>query len=428
MKVWLLHIGEDLPVDGPTRPYRYSYLADSLREAGHQVLRWSPTLRHNTKQFRFLTDKRVRPCDDYEIQFVHASGYRRSIGLRRLRSYRVLGRRFRELATNEARPDLIVAAIPSLEWAEAAVDVARQWAIPVVVDIRDRWPDVFANAFPAPCRPLAQFALTPFRRCAERACRGATALTAVSTSYLRWALNLAGRSRQNWDLVVPLAYQPPSFSESTRQNRIAQLRNRGIDPARPICLFAGLFERSYDLETVVTVAQQLESSRHGDVQFVLCGDGSKMRALQRKCARLRNTHLLGWVDAVLLDAVASVSAVGLCPYTADALQSLPNKPFEYMSRGLAVVSSLRGELAELLRLHGCGLTYRAGDPPSLLACLQRLFSDPKLLNSVRRNAYGTWSQNYQSRDVYSAFASHLASFVSDYHGASRPAAPTLKAV
>ena len=145
MRVWLLHIGEDLPVDGAVRRFRYSYLAEALAERGHDVLRWAPTFRHNTKRHRFADDRRVEVGPRYAIQFVHSPGYRRNVGLQRLRAYRALGRRIRGLMRREQPPDVLVAAIPSLEWADAAVAYGRARSIPVIVDVRDPWPDVFST-------------------------------------------------------------------------------------------------------------------------------------------------------------------------------------------------------------------------------------------------------------------------------------------
>ena len=212
MQVWLLHVAEQLPVDGATRVYRYGYLARALQEAGHDVLRWAPTYNHCTKQFRFLADCRVAIDRHYAIQFVHSPGYRRNAGLERLRTYRVLARRFREMATCEERPDLIVAAIPSLEWAEAAVDFGAAHGVPVVVDVRDIWPDVYLNALPRPARPLGRLALAPSYRMARRACQRAATLTAVSQSYLDWALRLAARAQQPHDMVAPLGFEPEPMS------------------------------------------------------------------------------------------------------------------------------------------------------------------------------------------------------------------------
>jgi glycosyltransferase involved in cell wall biosynthesis len=408
MRVWLLHIGEDLPVDGTARRYRYSYLADALVNAGHQVLRWAPTFRHNTKSHRFSTDARIELNENYAVQFVHSPAYRRNIGFDRLRTYRVLDRRFRQLASREPKPDLIVAAIPSLEWAEAAVDYAQAQAIPVVIDVRDLWPDVFVNGLPSLARPFGRLLFTPYYSSARRSCRGAAALTAVSQTYLDWALNLAGRSRRPSDLVVPLGFQPQSIPETTLQKNVATLRKLGIDAQRPVCLFVGLLERSYDLETVIDAARHLELDGNCGLQFVVCGDGSKMSALKRQAGGLRSVHLIGWVDAAMLEAAASISKVGLCAYTADALQSLPNKPFEYMAHRLAVVSSLPGEMATLLSRHGSGLTYRAGDALSLSGCLRSLVADPLRLEAMRSRAYETWLHNFRSCDVYAAFVEHLA--------------------
>jgi glycosyltransferase involved in cell wall biosynthesis len=409
MRVWLLHIGEDLPVDGPARQYRYTYLANALLNAGHRVLRWAPTFRHNTKTQRFAIDTRVEPAKNYEIQFVSSPGYRRNISFARLRAYRVLGRRFRQLAKQECPPDLIVAAIPSLEWAEAAVDYGRQHSIPVVVDVRDLWPEVFANALPAAARPLGRLLLTPYYRRAARACRKATALTAVSQGYMDWAIDLAGRRRDPRDLVVPLGFE--QMPREALHANIEKLRQRGIDPSRPICLFVGLFERSYDLETVIDAARRLMNSGRSDVQFVLCGDGSKMPKLKRQAADMPSVHFLGWVDATMLEAVASISTIGVCAYATDALQSLPNKPFEYMAHGLAVASSLSGEMAQLLTHHQCGLTYPAGNAAALAECLVGLLTDQRLLASLRSNAFQTWSNNFRSSGLYARFVDHLETLV-----------------
>jgi glycosyltransferase involved in cell wall biosynthesis len=411
MKVWLLHIGEEMPVDGTTRLFRYGYLARALTERGHQVLRWAPTFRHATKKFRFSADVRVPVWENYAIQFVHSTGYRRNVGLDRLRAYRILDRRFRKLSQNEVPPDLIVAAIPSLEWAAAATEYGQQHGIPVVVDVRDLWPDVFLNAFPKAARPVARILLAGYERIVRRVCASATALSAVSPSYLDWALAKAGREILPTDQVLPIGFEPETISANFTKVNLTALRERGVDPSVPICVFSGLFERSYDLETVIGAARRLQEVHRTVVQFVFCGDGSKMPALRRQAAGLKNVHFLGWIDAPTLQAALSASTIGLCAYADDALQSLPNKPFEYMASGLAVVSSLAGDLATLLDRHECGLTYSAGDASSLAGALSALLSDSHRLNAMRSNSYQAWLTQYRSRDIYARFIDHLTSLL-----------------
>jgi len=61
-----------------------------------------------------------------------------------------------------------------------------------------------------------------------------------------------------------------------------------------------------------------------------------------------------------------MSDIGLAPYgpSDDKRMSLPNKPFEYMAGGLPILSSIEGELVDLLRMHDCGVSY---DPRSVEA-------------------------------------------------------------
>jgi glycosyltransferase involved in cell wall biosynthesis len=132
-----------------------------------------------------------------------------------------------------------------------------------------------------------------------------------------------------------------------------------------------------------------------------------MPALRRQAAGLRDVHFLGWVEAPMLQAALSAASIGLCAYSADALQSLPNKPFEYMASGLAVVSSLRGDLSQLLNRYQCGMTYRAGDVSSLVNCLVDVSHDSEKRGSMRANAYRAWSQNYRSAKIYDDFVTHL---------------------
>jgi glycosyltransferase involved in cell wall biosynthesis len=415
MRVWLQHVGERLPVDGIARCYRYGYLAQALVEQGHQVVRWAPTFSHIDKEYRFTNDCQVEIQRDYSIKFVHAPSYRRNIGPARLRSYQVLGRRLTALMAQESPPDIIVAAIPSLEWAAAAVDFGRAHGVPVVVDIRDPWPDVFLNALPHAARFMGRFALRPYRRIAERICRQADALVGVSQGYLDWALALAGRTQQPQDVVVPIGFEPDPLSSEQLQSKVALLHARGIDPQLPTCLFSGSFERSYDLETLIDAAHRLSDDGQSDIQFILCGDGAKRAALERRARqlRIRNMHFLGWVDGAMLQAAASISHIGICAYASDATQGLPNKPFEYMAGRLAVVSSLRGELANFLRTHRCGVNYDANSASSLASAIRRLVLDPPQLESLRDAGYSAWRRNYRSQCIYSQFVDHLASLTSN---------------
>ena len=83
MKVWLIHLGELLPIDGKVRLFRYGILAEMLAERGHSVTRWAPTFIHATKNQRFTHGQTVDVNEKYRIELLYAQGYRRHVSLAR---------------------------------------------------------------------------------------------------------------------------------------------------------------------------------------------------------------------------------------------------------------------------------------------------------------------------------------------------------
>ncbi|WP_425398229.1 glycosyltransferase family 4 protein [Aeoliella sp.] len=407
MNVWLLHVGEELPVDENPRLFRYGHLADSLSARGHRVLRWAPTFQHFRKQQRFDHDQRVEVNDRYTIELIHSPGYQRNASLARWKSYRTLGQRLAERIERESPPDLIVTGIPSLEWCSVAVDYAERHNVPVVLDVRDLWPDIYLHLLPKTLRPLGEFALQPIRNQLKNTCRRATAIYGVSQSYLDWGLAHAGRSQTAEDRVVPLGYHRRQLDPSELDAQLADLAEAGIRGDKHLCLFAGLIERMYDVETIVRTARLLEERRPGNFQFVICGDGSKLPAVRRAAADLESVKLLGWVMQPTIQALLSLASVGLATYTAGAPQSLPNKPFEYMSAGLPIATSLSGELPALLRQHRCGTQYEAGDAESLAAAVQFLVDDQRYHAEMCARSRQLFLERFDSPVVYADFCDSL---------------------
>ncbi|MEO0529247.1 MAG: glycosyltransferase family 4 protein [Planctomycetota bacterium] len=344
----------------------------------------------------------------YEVQLVHALGYRRNVSLARWRSYNRLATAIRGLMRQEAKPDLIVAAVPTVSWCEAAIDYGQAQGVPVVVDVRDLWPDVYLTALPRSLRDWGRLALTPMERQARQVCRRADAIVGVSQSYVDWGLQLADRHSTGADVPFALGHDEAALTSTERSNEQQWLRDRGVDPRKTLCIYSGLFETSYDLETVIHTARRLQDQRRDDVQFVLCGDGGQMPELRKAAEGLRNVVLLGWVRSTTITALMEWSKIGLAAYAEGALQSLPNKPFEYMAGRLAIVSSLPGELATLLRDKQCGVPYTAGDSESLAAAIARLLDDPTQLDAIRHRGRQLFESDYAAGKIYGRFADHLA--------------------
>ena len=76
-------------------------------------------------------------------------GYQSDRSLRRLFHNRQTATEFARLTSlRKDSPDIIFAPVPILELAQASVYYGVQKNIPVIVDIRDLWPDVYLTMIP----------------------------------------------------------------------------------------------------------------------------------------------------------------------------------------------------------------------------------------------------------------------------------------
>ncbi len=407
-------------LDGTYRELRCGTLADVLAARGHDVVWWSSTFDHNAKQHRSVKSRIFELRVGVTLMLLHGPGYPSNVGWQRIRHHRALARHFaREARAAGPLPDVIFTCWPIPELAEQAVLFGAARGIPVIVDVRDLWPDVYLQVVPRWLRPIGRLALvTEFRR-AARVVSGARAITAVSAGYLQWAIDAAGRSVRETDGVFPLGYPIPPSAEGVD---VARVRERwGVAPGELVATFAGMLGSSYDLETVIDAARQLHAAGT-PVRVLIAGDGDHARKLHDYARDLDNVRFTGWLGRDDVWALLSASDVGLASYCVDALQSLPNKPFEYMAAGLPIVSSLRGELAELIADHEIGIYYKAGDAADLASKLRLLAADSVCRARMSQRAKDLFVLMFSTDAIYPQLAARLELL------ARRPGSPRESAV
>ena len=160
LHIALIKDGEPLPQT--CRPFylRTGNLARVLASRGHQVTWHSSNFLHYQKELYPETGL-LHLEEGYDLHLHYCGTYPRNISPQRWVHHARLAREvYRELMQAQ-HLDVIVCCVPTLESAWACSLVAKKRGVPLIVDVRDPWPEVFVSAAPARLRPLARAVLAP---------------------------------------------------------------------------------------------------------------------------------------------------------------------------------------------------------------------------------------------------------------------------
>ena len=363
MKIWFTEIGEPLPLEPDARLLRYGQISRQLARRGHAVTWWSSTFLHARK--RHIADRDgVYDTEGVTLRLLHGPGYERNVSLARIRHQRAFAQSFAGAAADQSPPDIIISPVPTIEVATEAIRYGRRVGVPVLIDIRDEWPDEFLLPLPKVLRPLGRLALTPYYRMMRTVCRNAATIIGVSERQLGYGLRFADRPRGPLDRVIAHGYSAEPVSPEALAAAQAWWAERGVAHGPITACFFGTLGTVFNIDLVIAAVRRLAGKI--DLRVVICGDGPARPTFERQAADLPNVVFPGWVNNSQIAALMAMSDIGLAPYgpSDDKRMSLPNKPFEYMAGGLPILSSIEGELVDLLRTHDCGVNY---DPRSIEA-------------------------------------------------------------
>jgi glycosyltransferase involved in cell wall biosynthesis len=418
MQFWLIECGEPLPIDKEKgRLWRIGLLAEILLSRGHSVTWWASTFDHSHKVQRHHKDICIQVQDDYKIFLLKGPAYKKNISFKRILNHRMIARKFARLAGTQPLPDLIHCCLPTLENSYEATKFGLAHKIPVVVDIRDMWPDIMLDVLPKKLKPLSKLLLTPMYQSVRNSCMHATAISGMTSAFVDKGLYYANRSRSTWDRDFPFGYPSASLDDATIKKAYDFWKQFGIQPNNRqfiVCFFGALSPRM-ELKTMIKAAVRLNGMEK-DILFVICGKGEEEQNCRRWASANKNVIFPGWVGLAEIRALMQMAAVGAIPYpsTEDFSASIPNKTVEYLSGGLPIISSVKGVLKELLSQNSCGITYENNDEESLVAVLTNLYDNPELLTSMSRQSRQLFESEFKAEKVYSEMSAYLESVASHY--------------
>jgi glycosyltransferase involved in cell wall biosynthesis len=269
------------------------------------------------------------------------------------------------------RADVVIATSPQFFAGGAGVPVSRAHGAPLVLEIRDIWPDSI-TAVGALKEGRAVRALEGLERALYDA---SDHIVAVGEGY-RQNMIRKGVAADKID-VVTNGVDADLF---TPRPADAALRERlGFAPRTFVVTFAGTIGMASGLEVALGAARRLKAQGRDDVAFLLIGDGAVRAELeeQARAQGLDNVVFTGLVPrAELPDYLASSDAC-LVHFRKQELFStiLPSKFFEDAAMEKPILLGFEGDARALLTEADCGLAFEPGNDAELAAAVLTLADD-----------------------------------------------------
>lgn len=407
LNIWILQDGEQLPLDPGAKPMRSWRLGEELSKRGHCVTWWSSNFNHMKKKRVSTGDNLYTINENFTLKLLDCGTYSKNMSLSRILHHKKLGIRFCEESEKMEKPDIIVACHPIIEFSYEAVKYGKKNNIPVIVDVRDTWPDSFKDYFPGFLSPIINLLTYKMRKKAKFAFSNATSVVSMCQDTLEWALENSDLSNFNESKVFFLSCEKNRISEKI-PNKFQTLKDNIQD--KIIISFIGTFGNTYDLETICRAAKIMKTSQK-DLFFILAGSGEKFKSIKAITQDEENIILTGWVDKEEASYLVSISHIGLVPIKN---VTIPNKFVEIISNYRPVLSSGRGQIADIIEKNNVGRSYKSGDVGSFIENLNFVVSNNKYVE-MKDNCKKLFHQFFDAEIVYKAYADYVEDISKKYN-------------
>lgn len=247
--------------------------------------------------------------------------------------------------------DLVYASSPHLLAGLAGWALARLKRVPLIIEVRDLWPQVLVDMEQLAATSLLYRSLKVLERFLYRHANAVVVLAEGNRSAV-----VADGARADRVVFLPNGADPADFEVAEERETLrARFGMEGV-----VFLYAGAHGRANGLDLVLDAAAELRET-HPEIRFWLVGDGILKKDLHTDATRrgLTNVVFRDPVPKQDMPALLAAADVGLhvladVPVFRHGVS--PNKLFDYMAAGLTVLTNTPGEVTDLVSDAKAGMT------------------------------------------------------------------------
>lgn len=279
----------------------------------------------------------------------------------------------------KTRTDLIL--VRDLPLALSAVIVGKLTRVPVVLDMAENYPammeDVWAMTPLSAQTVINAFVRNPaIVRAIEKAAIRSVEHILVVVEESRDRLVRMGVPESRLSLVMntPMLDRPSHMCDGRKETTVQE---NGAE--KLMLIYLGLLEWPRGLDTVIGGMARLRVQQI-DVRLQIIGSGrdsERLRMMVEKADLRDRVQFLGWIDYKEAIRCIKTADVGLVPHHATASwnSTIPNKLFDYMSLGKAVIVSDAIPTKRIVNEEGCGTVFEDRNVDDFARAVRALVSE-----------------------------------------------------
>lgn len=282
------------------------------------------------------------------------------------------------------QPDVIIATSPQFFCGWAGIIVSKIKRCPVILDIRDIWPESIVAVGALRNKQL----LRVLEWLELKMYAAAQYIVTVGKGYKQKLIE-KGVQAKNIS-VIPNGFDGELFYPRQANDKIRQYYNFNH---KFICSYVGTIGMACGLEVVLHAAKLLKDKQRNDIKFLLVGAGAvKDQLLQQALEEnLDNIVFVGRQDKCNIPEFLSITDVCLVHLKKTELFKtvLPSKTFEAAAMAKPIILGVEGSAADLVTQAKAGICIEPENAKQLADAIEKLAQ-----NSNLRKTLGQSGRNY----------------------------------
>lgn len=358
MNVWIVnHYAIPPSMGGLVRHY---YFSKCLQKRGHKVRIFTSSKIHNT-DINMISGAELflkKEVDGIEYTFVKSRNYSGN-GMDRI--FNLADFPFKVWKTmrmflQQDKPDVIYASSPDLFVAFFALVFGKMHRIPVIMEVRDLWPEsiVEYNGM-SRMNPVIQV-LYQMEKWIYKKSNKIIFTMEGGRDYIQ---------DKKWGNVVDLrkvcyVNNGVDLVEYEKDIEANIFRDPDLDDGEKFkVVYVGSIRTANNVENLVRVAECLKAQGETDISILVYGDGTDRKRLEDECKErgLKNIIFKGKVEKKFVPYILSKSNLNILNYkqaTTWKYGGSQNKQFEYLASGRPICANVRMGYS-IIEKYGCGV-------------------------------------------------------------------------